>query len=234
MTRTLSTAASAAALLAQVACGSSSVTQPPGKPPTPESVTVAEPGGDAHDPHRAALLRQLERPWGARNDKDDQLHAPTPDWEKWKRVRYWGVDHFTGFRYGDDHHVIAIAFVQDIEDGDDNDSRSCLRRFEAWVRPQIRNFDVKLGPVGVRESTWRERKILVQFVDGWVDTGFSRKEFSAAWTAYPAYPDACLVYAMAVPWREQQELAKKVRDRWVAEGFQRMSPLTPTRPFRKE
>src|SRR5690606_3693419 len=94
----------AVVLLLTAACGSSGVTQPPGAPPSPHTVTVAEPGGDAHDPHKAALERQLKEPWGARNDKDDQLHAPTPDWQNWKRVRYWGVDHFTGFRYGDDHH----------------------------------------------------------------------------------------------------------------------------------
>ena len=234
MSRTTELATGVVALAFVAGCGSSSVTQPPGKPPTPESVTVAEPGGDAHDPHKFALTRQLSEPWGARNDKDDQLHAPTPDWEKWKRVRYWGVEHFTGFRYGDDHHVVAIVFVQPIERGDKNDSRACLRRFESWVRPQIRSYEVKLGPVGVRESAWRSEKILVQFVDGWVDTGFSRKEFSAAWAAYPAYPDACLVYAMAVPWREQPDLAKQVRDRWVAEGFQRMNPLTEVRPERKE
>ncbi len=43
-------------------CGSSVQTQPPGKPPTPASVTVTEPGGDAHDAHWAALTRQLEAP----------------------------------------------------------------------------------------------------------------------------------------------------------------------------
>jgi hypothetical protein len=233
MTRTSTTAASAAALLATVACGSTSNTQPPGAPPSPPSITVAEPGGDAHDPHFAALMRQLQQPWGARNDKDDQLHAPTPDWEKWKRVRYWGVEHFTGFRYGDDHHAIAIVFVQDADKQGRNDSRACLRRFESWVRPQIKSFEVKLGPVGVREQAWRDQKLLVQFVDGRVDMGLSRRQFSAAWAAYPAYPDSCLVYAMAVPWRDHPELARQVRDRWVAEGFQRMNPLTTSRPYRK-
>jgi hypothetical protein len=233
MTRTSTIAASAAALLATLACGSTTITQPPGAPPSQPSVTVAEPGGDAHDPHFAALTRQLELPWGARNDKDDQLHAPVPDWEKWKRVRYWGVEHFTGFRYGDNHHAIAIVLVQDADKQGKNDSRACLRRFESWVRPQIKGFDVKLGPVGVRQIEWREQKVLVQFVDGAVDSGFTRKEFSAAWAAYPAYPDSCLVYAMAVPWRDHPELARKLRDRWVAEGFQRMNPLTTTRPSRK-
>jgi hypothetical protein len=38
---------------------------------------------------------------------------------------------------------------------------------------------------------------------------------------------------MAVPWRNHAELAQQVRDRWVAEGFERMNPLTTSRPERK-
>lgn len=218
------------ALLA-LAC-SSSVRQPPGKPPSPQTVSVTEPGGDADDPHAAALLRQLSEPWGRRNDKDDQVHVPTPDWEHWKRVRYWGVEHFAGWRYGDEHHVIAIAFLQDVPPGEPNDSTSCLRRFEHWVRPQIKSFDVTLGPIGERQSRWRDQPITIQWLDGRVDTGFRRRSFSAAWSAYPAYPETCLVYAMAVPWDGQDELARKVRDRWVEQAFEQMEPLTTERPFR--
>lgn len=215
-------------------CGSSVQTQPPGKPPTPASVTVTEPGGDAHDAHWAALTRQLAAPWGWRNDKDDQVHAPLPDWEKWKRVRYWGIEHFTGFRYGDDHHVISIAVVLDVPEGKKMNSELCMRRFEAWARPQIRGYEVVLGEFGYHETIWRDDGVKVKSVDGHVDTAFSRRRFSAAWAAYAAYPDACLVYAMAVPWDTQPGLAKKVRDRWVAEAFDKMNPLTKTRPYRKE
>lgn len=221
--------------LAAIGCGGASSTprQPPGKPPTPVSVSVAEPGGDAHDPHEAALRRQLEAPWGARNDKDDQVHAPTPDWEHWKRVRYRGVDHFTGFRYGDDHHVIAVVFVQDVPEGTPVKSETCLRRFEQWGRPQIQIFDVKFGPFGVLHDKWRDQSIEVHTVDGEFASGFTKTKFSAAWTAYPAYPDACLIYAMAVPWRDQAELARKVRDRWATEGFRYMNPRTTEKPVRK-
>src|SRR6478609_6760032 len=55
------------------------------KPPSPESVTIKEPGGDAADPEEAALFRQLDEPWGPRNDKDDQLLVPLPDAAHWKR-----------------------------------------------------------------------------------------------------------------------------------------------------
>jgi len=215
------------------ACGSSVARQPAGRPPTPANVSVAEPGGDADDPHRAALLRQLGEPWGRRDDKDGQVEVPLPDWEHWKRVRFWLIEHFAGWRYGKDHHAMAILLVQDVAPGEKLDSLSCLRRFETWTRPQLRAFEVKLGKVSEQESRWRDQPIIVRAVDGHVNLGFSRHEFSAAWTAYAAYPDACLVYAMAVPWDGHEELAKKVRDRWLAEAFQQVTPLTPTRPYRK-
>jgi hypothetical protein len=200
------------------------------RPPSPESVSQKEPGGDAEDPHQAALLRQLAIPWGRRNDKGDQIHVPTPDWEHWKRVRYWGFEHLAGWRYGDKHHVVAVAVVHDVPTGEPNDSEACLRRFEAWARPQVKGFEIQLGSRGSREDRWREHTIVIEWADGWVAMGFERKEFSAAWAAYPAYPDACLIYAMAVPWRGHRELAQKVRDRWVDEGFRRMIPRTKHRP----
>src|SRR5450432_3518147 len=82
--------------------------------PTPATVTVKEPGGDATDAHQAALDRLLTAPWGMRKDKDDQLHVPMPDSDNWKRVRYFCVEHYVGFRYGDEHHAMLIAFVQDL------------------------------------------------------------------------------------------------------------------------
>jgi hypothetical protein len=219
--------------LLAAACGSSAVRQPPGKPPSPQTVSIAEPGGDAHDPHEAALLRQLEEPWGRRNDRDDQVHVPTPDWEHWKRVRYWGVEHFAGWRYGDDHHVIALLFVHDVPAGEANDSESCLKRFDAWARPQARAYEVRLEPGGMKRDKWREQPILIKWIDGHVDLGFRRRSFSAAWTAYPAYPETCLIYAVGIPWDGHEALAKKVRDRWVAEAFPRMAPLTSEKPVRK-
>ena len=220
-------------LLGASACGPSVVRQPPGRPPTPRSVSVSEPGGDAADPHRAALKRLLAAPWGRRNDKDGQLEAPTPDWKNWKRVRYWGVHHFTGFRYGDEHHVIAIVFVKPVPEGVTPDADACMERFVSWARSRIRNFDVKLGSIERKDGHWRGKQMDVESVDGNVDFGFSHHHFSAAWATYPAYPDACLTYAIAVPWRGQKELAQKLRDRWVDEGFSRMRTLTKKAPHRQ-
>ncbi|MEZ4373315.1 MAG: hypothetical protein R3B07_21005 [Polyangiaceae bacterium] len=222
------------ALMLSACGGGGGARQPPGAPPKPASVSVAEPGGDAHNPHRAALERLLEAPWGSRNDKDDQIHAPTPDWENWKRVRFFGVKHFTGFRYGDDHHVMALLFVQPVPAGESTDSRSCMKRFEAWGWPKVEAFEVGLSPLRTKRREYRGKPMLVKSVDGYVDLGLERKFFSGAWAAYPdVYPDACLIYAVAIPWRDEEALAKKLRDRWVLEGFQRMHPLTKDMPVRK-
>jgi hypothetical protein len=213
-------------------CGSNAPQRPADAPPTPKSVTMAAPGGDAPDPHHAALLRQLTQPWGERNDKDDQLHAGTPDWENWKRVRFWGVDHFTGWRYGDDHHVVGIVFLIDTPDGKSETSESCTLKFETMARPIARRYDVKLGEIQTRETRWRRKPLVVRTVDGSVIWGFSEIHFSAAWASYAAYPDACATYAMAVRWDEDEELAKAVRERWANEGFQHFRPFTKKRPHR--
>jgi hypothetical protein len=92
---------------------------------------------------------------------------------------------------------------------------------------------VKFSDTRFTQSTWRGHRIMVKSMDGYVDLGFDRKRFSAAYAAYDAYPNACLVFGVAIPWRDQKELAQKVRDRWIKEGVPRIAPLTPTRPYRK-
>lgn len=218
---------------AVIGCGATAPQRAPGQPPTPATISKAEPGGDAHDPHEAALKRQLEQPWGQRPDKDDQLLFPMPDEEHWKRIRFWGVDHFVGFRYGKSAHVVIAGLVQDVEPGERLDSERCLRRFDKWARPQLRAYNVKLGPVLHRSGTWRDQPIVIQTVDGQVDWAFSRKRFTAAWAAYPAYPTACLIYAVGAQWGEHPELAKQVIERWIREGFAQIMPLTQDRPYRK-
>jgi hypothetical protein len=73
----------------------------------------------------------------------------------------------------------------------------------------------------------------VHAVDGEFSAAFSTTAFSAAWAAYPAYSDGCLIYAVAVPWRDHPQLAKQVRDRFVAEGFVQVDPKTAERAVRK-
>ena len=178
-------------------------------------------------------MRQLNEPWGLRNDKDDQLHAPTPDWQNWKRVRFRLVKHFTGFRYGEEHYVMALAFLLDVPPTSKQTTESCMNRFEAWARPQLSDYEVSFGEFQSTFKRWRGQPLQVNYVDGPVNVGLERHDFSVAWAAYAAYPDACLIYAVAVPWFEHGALARRVRDRWVAEGFQHMRPLTEHRPYRK-
>jgi hypothetical protein len=234
----LSHALCLAPLSVLVACGGGAQTtaQPAavvGPPPSPATVTAKEPGGDASDPHAAALERLLNAPWGARNDKADQIRVPIPDWENWKRVRYFGVEHFVGFRYGDEHHAMALAFVQDLPPGTPVKSDTCMRHFEAWGLPQTHAFDVKFTPFESHLGRWQNQTLETRSVDGRVNLGFTAAEFSGAWAAYPAYPDACLIFAIAIPWRDHKELAQKLRDRWVNEGFPMMNVISAVRPERK-
>jgi hypothetical protein len=201
--------------------------------PTPATITAKEPGGDATDPHQAALDRLLTAPWGMRNDKDDQLRVPMPDSDNWKRVRYFGVEHYVGFRYGDEHHAMLIAFVQDLPPDTPMKSDTCMRHFEAWGLPQTHPFDVKFSPFESHLGRWQGQSLESRSVDGKVNLGFTAAEFSGAWAAYPAYQDACLVLAVAVPWRDHPELAQKLRDRFVSEGFPQMFAASKVKPERK-
>jgi hypothetical protein len=216
-----------------VACASTP-TQSPGSPPSPKTVTMEQPGGDAHDPHEAALLRQIHEPWGFQEDKDGQVRIPLVDWKNYERVRYWAIDHFVGFKYGKDYHVLNSVFILDVPAGTPEDSESCLKRAEKWGHPQIESFEIKLASQHVTEGRWNGMPIYVMSTDGYLDFGLERRHFSAAYAAYPAYSDACLVFGFAVPWREHEDLAKQVRDRWVKEGVPRVQLLTKTRPYRKD
>src|SRR5690606_968610 len=116
----------------------------PGAPPTRASITREHPGGDAEDPHRAALERLLGIGWGHRSDKDDQLLVPLHDVRHWKRVRFWLLDHFTGFRYGTDYHGLSVVLVRDLGGREVVDSARCMREAEAWARPQLNAYGVRL------------------------------------------------------------------------------------------
>jgi hypothetical protein len=202
--------------------------------PTPSSVTtVKEPGSDAADAHAAALERLASAPWGTRNDRDGQVNVPLPDSDNWKRVRYFGVEHYVGFRYGDDHHAMVIAFTRPLPAGTPMKSDTCMRSFEAWGLPQTHPFDVKFSPFETSLGKWQGKILESRAVDGRLNFAFTASDFSGAWAAYPAYADGCLVLAVAVPWRDHRQLAQKLRDRWVSEGFPLMVVASDARPERK-
>jgi len=216
-----------------VACASQQ-TVAPGLPPTPASITMEHPGGDAHDPEEAALLRQLNEPLGAQRDRDNTMRIPLVDSHNYERVRYWALDHFVGFKYGSDYHALNAVFILDVPDGAPTDSQSCFLRTEKWAHPQLKSFEIKLDDPHMSEVKWRTHSVMVMSVDGYVDFGLERRHFSAAYATYPAYKDSCLVFGFAVPWGKHEDLAKQVRDRWAKEGVALLSPFTKVRPHRTE
>jgi hypothetical protein len=96
----------------------------------------------------------------------------------------------------------------------------------------MKGLDVRFEPFQTKLARWRDQPLVIQSMDGWVSWGLSSTEFSAAWAAYPAYKDACLIYAVAVAWHDSKELAQRVRDRYVAEGFPNLQALTEEKAFR--
>lgn len=193
-------------------------------PPPRELPTIVD--------HRSALERQLAAGWGWGADKDRQVRVPLPDWQNWRRVRLFGIDHLAAFTYTKQHHTLTAVFAVETR-AKKPSSLSCMDEFERRGMPEIRRHGVHIEPVAQSASRWDERPVLVHKTEGRVSFLFSRYEFSAAWTAYPAYDHGCLVYATVVLWDGQPELARKLLDRFVVEGVNQVRPLTPELPARQ-
>jgi hypothetical protein len=219
-------------LILGTACGTAAPTQPPGAPPTPASVTPERPGGDAHDAHFAALKRQLEADWGYRTDKDRQARFPLPDRRNWKRVRFLLVDHFVGFKYGEDQHTLTAGFVVNLPEGSPHTSAACLEQFERESLRQVAQFGGKVTDVSMDMARWNEKPLIIRKATGHVRVLGKKYDAALSWAGYPAYERGCLVYAVAVPWDGQRDLAEQVRDDF-SHGFQRFQPLTSDMPHRR-
>lgn len=211
-------------------CHSAVVRQPPGVPPTPESITRDEPGGDADDPHVAALERLEKEPWGWRNDRQDALHVPMPDWKNWRRVKYFGVPTFVGFRYGDDHHAVLAAWVREVEPGQPTDPLSCLAAFEKWGDGTARSFGVKTDPPTTTTERWAHGDVAIRSLDAHVSTLLAHRDYAAAYAAYSMWPGTCTIFGVAVPIRDADDEARAVRDRYVREGFSRIVRMSEAKP----
>lgn len=211
-------------------CHSTIARQPPGAPPTAQSVTRDEPGGDADDPHHAALERLLAEGWGWRNDRQDALHVPLPDWEHWRRVKFWGVTTFVGFRYGDSHHAVAAVWVRRPDDGKTDEPASCLEQFESWGESSARKWGASFDRGELQRRKGPGGDVVVRAVDASVDSLFSHKRYAGAYAAYHLWPGTCTILGFAVPTGDDDELARKVRDRYVAEGFPALDRRRDTAP----
>ncbi len=200
-------------------CSASVPPRPPGLPPTPVTVTVKNPGGDAADPEWAALTRLGHEPWGGRRDRTNTLNIGLVDARHWQRVRLWGYPTRTAFRFGDDHYgVVAIWYSPTTEN---DDPESCLARFVAGARPLAETFGTKVVVSPVVHTTQRtggtSRPMVVQAIDADVTGVFDDKSYAGALAARPvvaghlSHPG---IRGLGPP----PELAARVRDRWVTEA----------------
>jgi hypothetical protein len=209
---------------AVLGCSASLPPRPPGLPPTPVTVTVKNPGGDAADPEWAALDRLGHEPWGARRDRPNTLSIALVDARHWQRVRLWGYPTRTAFRFGDDHYGVVAVWYQATTENDDPES--CLARFVAEARPAAEAYGTRVVASRVMHTTQHlgpvRRPMVLQVIDADVEGIFGGRSYAGALAAYQSWPGTCLIQGFVVPSAKHRELAARVRDRWVAEGAQRL------------
>jgi hypothetical protein len=199
------------------------VHQPPGVPPSPKTITREEPGGDAHDPHQEALLRLSREPWGWRNDKRDVFHFPLSDWTNWRRVRFWGVPTFLGFRYGDVHHAIAGMRLVRVHPPDLPTPTGCMERFLQWGMPIADGYSAKLKDESDSFVAWKApNDVLVRTWEAEVKTLLARKRYFGVMGAMLPWDGVCAVWGYAFHVDDEDALARTVRDRYAREAYGRL------------
>jgi hypothetical protein len=196
-------------------------------------------GGSGGTEHSAALEQLRVAPTSGRGDKQSSIMVPLPDAAHWTRVRFLTVPSLVGFRYGKDHHAIVAAFITHV---DDNTAHgACNKSFEAWAMPWVDAFEVELKHDAPAAFSWSPpepappapKTVAIVDVDpvmAKTAAVLARESYAAAWTAYPAWPKACLVVGVAVPVREDEPRARDVRDRFVKEVFPKLLVMTAAEP----
>ncbi|WP_441290864.1 hypothetical protein ACSRUE_10405 [Sorangium sp. KYC3313] len=206
--------------LAVTACSNSPPPRAPGLPPTPDSVTRENPGGDAADPERAALERLLNEPWGRRQDPFKTLDVPLVDWRSWRGLRIWSHPTRATFRYGDEHYAALTVLYTSTSGPSDPDS--CLDEFWAKHAPLADGYGVRLGEAQIIRTTQEidgeVRPLVFKVLQGSVESVLASDEYVGAIAVYESWPGTCLMAAMAVKSTQHPELARRVRDRWIDEG----------------
>jgi hypothetical protein len=210
---------------AALGCSASAPPKPAWVPPSPVTVTVENPGGDASDPEWAALDRLAKEPWGTRRDRSDTLLIPLVDARHWQRVRLWGYPTRTAFRFGDDHYGVLALWYQPT--AGPSDPESCLQQFIDEARPAAEAWGTRILATRRVHTLQRTgasfQPMVVQVVDAGVDGLFSTKEYKGALASYPSWPGTCLIQGFAVVAGNHADLATHVRDRWVTEGATHLS-----------
>ena len=107
-----------------------------------------------------------------------------------------------------------------------------MQRFEETARTQVSDMGGRIGTTQTIMERWHRKPLMVRTASGEVDILFSHYDALLAWTGYPAYEGACMIYAVVIPWKEDEELALQLRDQWI-EAFRKFKPLTDTVPYRR-
>jgi len=195
-------------------------TQPVGAPPTPKTVTAANPGGDANDPEFAALDRLSKEPWGYSRDFWNTLHVPLVDWKNWQRTRSKVNPTRASFRYGKSNYAVVSVWYTPMEGT--NDPEACLAKFLDDASPVADAYGIQvISREGLRmtQSVGADvRPIAVELLSGRLDSLLGRNDYMGAVTAYQSFAGTCLVEGFAVVATHYPTLAKQIRDRWIAEG----------------
>ena len=121
---------------------------------TPESVTRHDPGGDALNPHEAALERLGAERIGRKNDKFGTLLVALRDARNWSRVRFFGHPTRAAFRYGDDHHAVVVIDYRDAVD--DDSVNACLEAFVDEAHEMSDDVGVEVGAIVRSERKHRQ------------------------------------------------------------------------------
>ncbi|MCL2822612.1 MAG: hypothetical protein FWD57_01350 [Polyangiaceae bacterium] len=205
--------------------------------PTPVQSTESAPREDApaiaKSPELADLERLLTEQWGWRNDKQDVFHFPLPDWNKWKRVRYWGMPAFVGFRYDDSHRVVSGLWLRKLRSDDPEDPNVCFDRMNEWSKPAAKAYQTKLTFGPRTTASWKYKDdVLVQSIDAEITSLFARRVYRAVIGISFGWPRVCVMYGYAFRDLEidGDNTASRVRDRFAAEAYSRLTVKDPQRP----
>lgn len=194
-------------------------------PPTPASVTLANPGGDAADPELAALQLLDRALLSPRRDRENTLVVQLPEAKYWRRVRLWGYPTRVAFRFGDEHYGVVAVWYEPAKGPDDPES--CLKRFVAEGRPTADAFGVRADEVRLvrtlQQGATSSKAMVVDVIDAAVDAFGETKEYAAALAAYTSWPGTCLVQGFVVNASKHRALAHRIRDRWVTEAAPKLS-----------
>jgi hypothetical protein len=191
-------------------------------------VTKDEPGGDAANPEIAALERLEREAWRMRADSTGSVAVPLADGVTWRRVRFWMVKTFTGFRYGDDHHAVAAVFLRPAPPR--ATAESCLHDFESWAGAYTQGMGIEITAPTVTKAPWRGERVAVRAREGSVLWALEKRNYAGVYGSYLPWSGTCLTLGYAFPMREDPALARRVRDRFVEQAFSRLHTATPPPP----